>query len=125
VIYRLAADAVLFVHLGFILFVVLGGLVAFRWTPIIYLHLPAVIWGTLIEFRGWICPLTPLEQHLLRAAGDAGYTGSFIERYLLPLIYPSNLTPTIQVVLGMLVVAVNLAVYTGLWYRYLHRGAQR
>ena len=121
--YRVAADVVLLVHFGFITFVVLGGLIAFRWLPIIYLHLPTVVWGALIEFQGWICPLTPLEHHLLRAAGEEGYTGSFLEHYLLPVIYPAALTDTVQIVLGMLVVAVNFAIYTVLWHRNFNRGA--
>ena len=121
--YRLAADAVLLVHFGFILFVVLGGIIAFRWPPIIYLHLPTVVWGALIEFQGRLCPLTPLEQHLLRAAGEESYTCGFIERHLLPVIYPAALTDTVQIVIGMLVVAVNLTIYTVRWYRSLNHGA--
>ena len=95
----------------FVLFVVLGGLVVLRWPRLAYLHLPAATWGVLIEFAGWVCPLTPLEQSLRLKAGEQGYSGSFIEHYLLPLLYPSALTRTIQVALGIIVIAVNLAIY--------------
>ena len=95
----------------FVLFVVLGGLVVLRWPRLAYLHLPAATWGALIEFAGWVCPLTPLEQSLRLKAGEQGYSGSFIEHYLLPLLYPSALTRTIQVALGIIVIAVNLGIY--------------
>jgi hypothetical protein len=95
----------------FVLFVVLGGLLVLRWPRLAYLHLPAATWGVLIEFAGWVCPLTPLEQWLRLKAGEQGYSGSFIEHYVLPLLYPSALTRTIQVALGAVVIAVNLAIY--------------
>jgi hypothetical protein len=95
----------------FVLFVVLGGLLVLRWPRLAYVHLPAATWGVLIEFAGWVCPLTPLEQSLRLKAGEQGYSGSFIEHYVLPLLYPSALTRTIQVALGAVVIAVNLAIY--------------
>ena len=108
---RLAADLVLVFHLAFVVFVLLGGsLVLIRpWLALI--HLPAVIWAVLLEFFGWICPLTPLEQDLRRAAGQAGYDGGFVEHYLVPILYPPGLTPSIQWVLGGIVLAVNLIFY--------------
>ena len=105
------ADLVVVIHFAFVLFVVLGGLLVLRWPRLAYLHLPAAAWGVLIEFAGWICPLTPLEQSLRLKAGEQGYSGSFIEHYVLPLLYPSALTRTIQVVLGAIVIAVNLGIY--------------
>lgn len=116
-IYRLAADSLLLLHLAFILFVVAGGfLVAWkRW--MVWLHLPAAIWGMLIEFIGWICPLTPLENHYRDLSGVGGYDGGFIEHYLLPLIYPDWLTAKAQYVLGGLVLIVNAVVYFWLWRR--------
>jgi hypothetical protein len=111
------ADAVLLIHFGFILFVLLGGFLAWKWPWVPWLHLPAVLWGALIEFSGGICPLTPLENRLRRAAGGDGYPGSFIERYLLPVIYPAELTRDVQLLLGLLVIAVNLSVYGLLWIR--------
>jgi hypothetical protein len=105
------ADLVVAIHFTFVLFVVLGGLLVLRWPRLAYLHLPAVTWGVLIEFAGWVCPLTPLEQSLRLKAGEQGYSGSFIEHYVLPLLYPSALTRTIQVALGAIVIAVNLCIY--------------
>lgn len=106
-IYRLLADLVFLAHLAFVLFVVLGG-IAVWWKPrLAWLHLPAVAWGALIEFAGWICPLTPWEQSLRRLAGENGYSGGFVEHYLFPLLYPEGLTRDVQIVLGMLVLAIN------------------
>ena len=110
-LYRLLADALVVVHGAFVVFVVAGGLLALRWPRVLWAHAPAAVWGALIEFAGWICPLTPLENELRRRGGEAGYAGGFIEHYLLPVIYPAQLTRTTQIVLGALVVAVNVAVY--------------
>lgn len=115
--YALAADALVLLHLAFILFVVLGGLlVAYRW-QVLFLHLPAVAWGVLLELNGWICPLTPWEQQLRLAAGEAGYSGGFIAHYLLPLIYPAGLNRAVQLWLALGVVLVNLAIYGWLLLR--------
>ncbi|MEW6426931.1 MAG: DUF2784 domain-containing protein [Thermodesulfobacteriota bacterium] len=110
-LYRLLADLLVAVHLLFILFVLFGGLLALRWRPVVRLHLPAVCWGIVIEWSGWICPLTPLENRLRQKAGQAGYPGGFVEHYLLPVVYPEGLTREVQLVLGGLVLAVNLLVY--------------
>ena len=107
----LLADLVVVVHFSFVLFVILGGLLVLRWPRLAYLHLPAAAWGVLIEFAGWVCPLTPLEQSLRLKAGEQGYSGSFIEHYVLPLLYPSALTRTIQVGIAAIVIAVNLYIY--------------
>lgn len=114
---RLAADAVLLLHLGFIAFVLLGGLLALRWRRAPWLHLPAAGWGVWIELSGAICPLTPLENRLRAAAGQAGYEGGFVEHYLLALIYPAGLTREVQWVLAALVLGVNLAIYAWVWRR--------
>jgi polyferredoxin len=111
-IYRLLADATLLVHFAFVLFVVFGAFLVWRWWPLRWVHLPVVLWGALIEFAGWTCPLTPLENALRRLGGEAGYQGGFVEHYLLPLIYPHGLTRNVQWVLGTLVVAVNAALYS-------------
>jgi hypothetical protein len=118
------ADLVVAIHFTFVLFVVLGGLLVLRWPRLAYLHLPAVTWGVLIEFAGWVCPLTPLEQSLRLKAGEQGYSGSFIEHYVLPLLYPSALTRTIQVALGAIVIAVNLCIY-GYLLKRLNTKARR
>ena len=120
-IHRLAADAVLLLHLGFILFVLLGGLLALRWRWAPMLHLPAAAWGVYVELSGGLCPLTPLENRLRSAAGEAGYTGGFIEHYLLALIYPAGLTHEIQYVLAAIVVGVNGLAYAWVWCRRRRR----
>ena len=107
----LLADFVVVLHFIFVLFVVLGGLLVLRWPRVAYFHIPAAVWGAAIEFAGWVCPLTPLEKSLRTQAGSAGYSGGFIEHYILPILYPSALTRDIQLILGFLVVAVNLAIY--------------
>ena len=115
--YRFAADAVLLTHLAFILFVVVGGLLALRWKRLAFIHIPAALWAGLIELRGWICPLTPLEQGLREAAGGPTYSGGFIEQYLEPVIYPEGLTRGIQIALGVAVIAFNLLIYLLLMMR--------
>jgi len=108
---RALADLVLLVHAAFVLFVVLGGFAVLRWPRLAWIHLPAAAWGAVIEFAGWICPLTPLENRLRGLAGDAGYQGGFVEHYLLALLYPATLDRSIQVGLGLAVIAVNLVAY--------------
>ena len=114
---RLLADAVLVLHLGFILFVVLGGFLVLRRLRLAWLHVPVVLWGAAIEFGGWICPLTPLEQWLREQGGEAAYTGGFIEHYLTSLIYPEGLNRNIQLLIGAGVLAINAAIYLRLWQR--------
>jgi cytochrome c biogenesis protein CcdA len=109
--YRFAADSVLVIHLLFILFVLFGGLLVLRWRWLIVLHVPAIIWGATVEFLHLYCPLTPLENSLRARAGSRGYEGGFIEHYLIPLIYPSGLTPHIQLWLGSIVLLSNVLVY--------------
>lgn len=110
-IYRLLADIVFLAHLAFVLFVVLGG-VAVWWRPrLAWLHLPAVAWAALIEFAGWICPLTPWEQSLRLLAGERGYSGGFVEHYLFPVLYPEGLTRDVQITLGVLVLVINAVAY--------------
>ncbi|MGD8699270.1 MAG: DUF2784 domain-containing protein, partial [Gemmatimonadales bacterium] len=103
-IYRLLADLVVLVHLAFVVFAVAGAVLVLRWRWVLWLHLPAVVWAALIEFAGWICPLTPLENRLRILSGGAGYRGGFIEHYLLPILYPSGLTRGVQVMLGSFVI---------------------
>lgn len=115
-LYRLAADLVVLLHLSFVLFVLLGGLFVLKWPRVMWLHLPAAAWGAFIEFSGWICPLTPLENWLRQQGGKAGYPGDFLSQYLADILYPEALTPQIQIILGAIVVAVNLGIY-GWWWR--------
>ena len=111
-IYRALADAVLVAHLAFVLFVVLGGLLVLRWPRLAWLHLPAAIWGVLIEYSGWICPLTPLENSFRARGGEGGYSGGFIQHYIQPVLYPSGLTRSTQIVLGSLLLILNLTAYS-------------
>ena len=120
-IYRLLADLVFLAHVAFVVFVVLGS-VAVWWRPkLAWLHVPAFAWGALIEFAGWICPLTPWEQSLRRLAGEKGYSGGFVEHYLFPLLYPDGLTRNVQIALGVLVLLINAVAYTLI----LRRGRRR
>ncbi len=110
-IYRWLADGVVLVHGAFVVFVMLGAFVALRWRWLVWLHVPAAIWGVLIEYAGWICPLTPLENALRARAGESGYTGDFIEHYMLRVLYPSGLSPATRWVLGSIALIVNLVAY--------------
>jgi len=114
-LFRLLADIIVILHFGFILFVVCGGVLALRWRAFIWLHLPAVLWGVIIEWSGWICPLTPLENLLRYKAGQTVYSGGFVEHYILPIIYPDFLTRKIQIVIGILVILINLIIYVAVW----------
>lgn len=124
-IYRLLADLVVLVHLAFVVFAVAGAVLVLRWRWLLGLHLPAVVWAALIEFAGWICPLTPLENRLRTLSGGAGYRGGFIEHYLLPILYPSGLTRGVQIMLGSLVVVVNLGIYSWLVVRAVRARVKR
>ena len=121
---RVLADAVLLLHLAFIVFVVVGGLLAlrFRWSPV--LHLPAAAWGVFVEATGRVCPLTPLENMLRRSAGDSGYAGSFVEHYVTSIVYPASLSRDWQLALAGVVIAVNALVYWLVW-RKRRRGSRK
>lgn len=122
--YRFLADILVVLHFGFTLFVALGGLLVLGHPRLAWAHLPAAAWGATVEFTGWICPLTPWEQSLRQLGGQAGYSGGFIEHYLIPLLYPPGLTTSIQLVLGLLVLAVNGALYWAVFRRLALRRAE-
>jgi Protein of Unknown function (DUF2784) len=122
VLYRLLANAVVLFHALFVVFIVLGGFLTWRWRGVAIVHVPCAIWGVLIEYRGWICPLTPLENSLRAKAGQLGYSGGFIEHYVVPAIYPAGLTPRIQLWLGTFVLLINLFAY-GVLVRRMLRGS--
>jgi hypothetical protein len=124
VVYRLLADAVLALHLGFIAFAVAGGFCVLRRPRLAWLHLPCAAWAVWIELSGWICPLTPLENALRARAGQAGYEGGFVAHYLVPWIYPAGLTPALQVALGLALLALNAALYFALIRRARARGSR-
>ena len=109
--YQFLADMVLLAHLAFIVFVLAGGLLLLRWPRLGWLHVPAMMWGVFIELTGWVCPLTPLENYFRALAGSDIYHGGFMAHYLLPLIYPAGLTPTIQMLLAGVVIVINVIIY--------------
>jgi hypothetical protein len=119
-LYRALADVVLTAHLCFVLFVALGGLLALRWPRVALVHVPVALYGAMIEFVGFLCPLTPLENALRRRGGEAGYAGGFIDHYLTAAIYPDGLTRRAQLVLGVAVLLLNAAVYSVWWRRRRH-----
>ena len=119
--YNLLADLVVVIHFLFILFVLGGGLLVLCWRWMAWLHIPAVLWGALVELTGWVCPLTPLENTLRQRAGAAGYTESFVEQYILPVIYPAALTREVQLLLGIAVVLINLWIYSFVLRRSRHK----
>ena len=106
--YWLSANVILLTHLGFILFVIFGGLLLLKNRKWVWIHLPAVIWGSVVELKGWICPLTPLENWLREKGGYEIYREAFIEHYIMPIIYPSGYTRGFQILLGISVIAINL-----------------
>jgi len=116
-LWSVLADLVVVVHGLYIVFVVLGALLALRWRRILFVHLPAAVWGALVALADWPCPLTPLENALRRRAGEAGYPGSFVETWLLPAVYPGGMTREIQIGLGLGVVVVNVVLYALVWKR--------
>jgi Protein of Unknown function (DUF2784) len=121
-LYRVLADSAVLLHTAFVAFVMLGGFLAWRWRPLVWLHVPCAVWGVLIEYGGWICPLTPLENELRRRAGLDGYAAGFIEHYMIPVLYPAGLSRPTQAVLGTLVLFVNVVAYGVLLRRTLRGG---
>jgi hypothetical protein len=113
--WRALADLVLLIHFTFVVFVIVGGFFASRWRWLPWVHLPAVAWAVVLEFSGWICPLTPLENWLRQASGEAGYAGGFLEHYLVQVVYPETLTPEIQIYIGLGVLLINGIAYSVVW----------
>ena len=114
-LYRVLADIVVVVHFAFVLYVVFGGLLVLRWRWTAWVHIPALLWGVAVEAAGWICPLTPLEMELRAAAGSSGYAGGFVEYYIIPILYPYNLTRNIQWLLALALIGINVIVYGWVW----------
>jgi hypothetical protein len=117
-LYRWLADGLVTVHAAFVAFVVLGSPAVIRWPRMAWIHIPAAIWGVLIEFTGWICPLTPLENAWRMRAGEAGYSGGFVEHDLLHVLYPPALTRSIQWALGAAVLVLNVLAYAVAYRRW-------
>jgi len=120
-VYKILADLVLLVHLAFIIFVIFGGLLAIKNAKWAWVHVPAAVWAGLIEFAGWICPLTPLENWLSFRAGAGTYQDSFIAHYLFPLIYPTKLTRNVQILIGIGVILISLIIYSIVLYKKITR----
>ncbi|MDE0007818.1 MAG: DUF2784 domain-containing protein [Gammaproteobacteria bacterium] len=115
-IFKALADIVVVVHLGFVAFAVLGGLTVLRWPRMLWLHLPALAWATAIETFGWICPLTHVENALRISSGEAAYAEGFVDRYLIPILYPEAL-PVLRWPLVAALLAINVAAYWFVWRR--------
>jgi len=109
--YNIGATLIALLHLAFILFVIFGGFAVLRWPRLMWLHIPAAVWGVLIEFFGWWCPLTKWENYFLQQAGRAGYEGGFVGHYIMPLIYPAGLTRGVEIAIGAAVLILNGAIY--------------
>ncbi|TKB49917.1 DUF2784 domain-containing protein [Ferrimonas sediminicola] len=116
-LYHLAAEAVLVTHLLFILFALFGALLGLWQRWLLWLHLPAAVWAIVVGYMGWICPLTPLENHLRNAAGEQGLDNGFIEHYLLPIIYPQGADLDLQMLFGSVALTANLLLYALVLYR--------
>jgi hypothetical protein len=114
-LYSICADLVVILHLAFVLFAVAGGLLALRFRYLAWIHIPAVLWAAYVEFSGRICPLTYMEMDLRQKAGRSGYNSGFVEHYLLPILYPEDLTRSVQIILGFTVLAINVGAYLWLW----------
>lgn len=121
-IYQILADGVVVLHLAFILFVVLGGILVVFLPKVVWFHIPCVIWGVVIELTGGICPLTPFEIYLRTKAGQSVYQGDFVVHYIEPIIYPANLTRELQIMFSLGVILINAAVYS---YLLLSRRRKR
>ncbi|HEX8750866.1 MAG TPA: DUF2784 domain-containing protein [Nitrospira sp.] len=113
--YSLLADLIVLLHFAFVMFVLFGGLLTVKWPRVVWIHGPAFLWGCIVEFTGTVCPLTPLENQLRMQGGEAGYEIDFISRWVLPILYPESLTPSIQLVLGAFVLVLNVAIYAWIW----------
>ena len=123
-LYTVLADLVVLLHLAFVLFVIGGGLLVVKWPKIALIHLPAAAWGAIVEFMGWICPLTPVENWLRVRDAQTGYEQDFLSHYLLPLLYPAGLTRDMQYTLGLFVLAVNAVMYGWLGSRARRRSGR-
>ena len=120
---KLGVDIIVTLHLGFVVFVLFGGILLLKWPKFVWLHIPAVLWGILVELNGWLCPLTPLENYLREIAGLGLYEGDFVMHYLMPILYPVDLTRTTQIVFGLIVIGVNLTLYIYVFRIRPHRAA--
>jgi len=126
-LHRMLADLIVVLHMAFVVFVAVGGLLAWRWPGVAYAHVPAFLWGAWIHLAGRTCPLTPLENHLRARAGSGGYSGGFVEHYVLPVLYPAFLPRLTSVGLGVFLLVFNTLLYARVLHRVRarHGGATR
>jgi hypothetical protein len=122
--YRFLADSVVVFHMCFVIFVLTGAALVVRWKWVALLHVPAALWGMYVEWSGAMCPLTPLENYLREAGGGATYQGGFIDHYIMPTLYPENLTRDFQITLGTVIALINVLLYTIAFTRRGHRHMQ-
>lgn len=116
-VYSFFSDMVVLLHFIYVIFAVAGGMLLIWWPKVIWIHVPSAIWAALISFAGWICPLTYLENWLRIKSGGIGYSTGFIIQYIEPVLYPAGLTYFHQVILGLIVVVLNLIIYTTMFKR--------
>jgi hypothetical protein len=116
--YKLLADLTAITHLAFVIFIILGGLFAFKWKRMAWVHIPAAVWGAMIEFYGWICPLTYMENYFREEAGIDTMSHGFVAHYIMPVLYPAELTKDLQIKLGIFVIVINLIIYSLVAYRH-------
>lgn len=114
---HLLADLTVILHLLFIVFVLLGALLLLKWHKLIWLHLPCLFWGVMVELMGWYCPLTPMENYFRQQAGLEMYAGDFVMQYIMPIIYPPDLTREFQLLFGITVLLMNIGIYSYLFWR--------
>jgi hypothetical protein len=119
-IYRVLADLILVTHFAFAIFTVLGGLLVLRWRSLLWVHLSSALWGVVIQWANWTCPLTPIESYLREVGGEASYRGGFVEHYVSMVLYPENLTVELRYLLGIVLIVVNLMVYGYMFLRKWH-----
>ena len=122
-VYGFLANLVVLLHFAFVVFALFGGILVLRWRWLVWVHVPTAAWAVLIEFAGWYCPLTPMENRLRALGGEAGYSGGFVEHYVMPVLYPDGLTRGVQIALGVFALTLNLAIYTFLLLRRKRMGA--
>jgi len=111
------AVATLSLHAVFVGLVVFGAVFAL-WRPwVLFVQVPAVLWGAYIELSGGLCPLTTLENRFRERAGTAGYEESCLEHYVFRVLYPEGLARETQLGLAAVVMLVNVALYVWLYVR--------
>jgi len=116
-VFRLLSNATVLLHLMFIAFIVFGGLLVLFWRRMAWVHLPLAIWGVVVQWMSWICPLTPLENWFRARSGTATYREGFVEHYVMPVLYPIGVDPRLHWVLGLVVLVANAAIYATVFRR--------